>query len=284
MKSGLSSLLLIFICLGAGIASISGFFPGERTVPPRSYETVRNEIVQLENRGLYKNDSVSVAAQARGQDAVTLVFGIPLFIASFLFKRKGSMRGRLLYMGCLGYFLYTYSSYAYLSIFNELYLLYVFLFSLSLFALIREFMRIDKEEVKASLSHRFPRRFLGSYLIGMGILLTLLWLGRIVPALLSGTAPYGLEHYSSLTIQTHDLAVIVPACILAGDSDSEKGSLRNNLGAVLLMKLLTMALALTAMMIAMTLSGISLNPAEVVIFGIILFYRYNFIPDNDPLH
>ncbi len=85
--------------------------------------------------------------------------------------RKGSLRGKMLQAGVLGYFLYTYASYSYLSMYNPLFPVYVALFGLSLFAFIIAFWNFGPTEVADSLKPRFPRRLLGGYLIGMGVLL-----------------------------------------------------------------------------------------------------------------
>ena len=184
--------------------------------------------------------------------------------------RKGSLRGKMLQTGVLGYFLYTYASYSYLSMYNALFLVYVALFGLSLFAFVIAFRSFGPTEVADSLKPRFPRRLLGGYLIGMGVLLLLMWIARIVPPLVLGLPPVGLEHYATLVIQASDLGVVVPAAILTGVLILRGSAMGATLSAVLFMKLLTMALALFSMMLVMHASGVVLATAEVVIFTILL--------------
>lgn len=95
--------------------------------------------------GIYKNDSLSAAAQAIAQDGVTLVVGIPLLLVSLLLSLRGTIRGRLLLAGALGYFTYTYASYCFLAMYNDLFLVYVLLFSGSLFAFILVFRSVERE-------------------------------------------------------------------------------------------------------------------------------------------
>jgi hypothetical protein len=226
--------------------------------------------VILDGNGLYARDSVSCAAQARGQDWVTLLVGIPLLGVGILLARKGNLHGRMLQAGALGYFLYTYGSYSYLSMYNSLFLLYVALFGMSLYGFVISLRLFGPEEILRALKPRFPRKFLGGYLIGMGILLALMWIARIIPSLLAGLPPVGLEHYTTLVIQASDLAVVVPAAIITGVLLLKKRALGATLAGVLFIKLLTMALALFAMMLMMARSGVTLAIAEVVIFTVLL--------------
>jgi hypothetical protein len=49
----------------------------------------------------------------RGTDAVTLFVSVPLLALSFLLYRRGSLRGALLLVGVLGFFLYYSASLAF---------------------------------------------------------------------------------------------------------------------------------------------------------------------------
>lgn len=265
------SVLSVMIAFGALIAAGFGLLSYSPVGDiPQSVVSLYGETVVLDGNGLYARDSISCAAQARGQDAVTLLIGVPLLLVGTYLMRKGSLHGKMLQAGALGYMLYTYASYSYLSMYNALFLLYVVLFGLSLFAFIIAFRSFEEREVADSLKVGYPRRFLGGYLIGMGILLALMWIGRIVPALMEGTAPVGIEHYTTLVIQASDLGVVVPAAIITGILMIKQSTLGATLGAVLFIKLATMAMALFAMMLMMYRSGVHLATAEVIIFSVLL--------------
>ena len=85
--------------------------------------------MDIYGKGLYYNDSVSVASQGRAQDIVTLTVGIPFLIVSLIFANKRSLRGKLLLTGALGYFLYTYMSYSFLAMYNNFFLIYIMMIS-----------------------------------------------------------------------------------------------------------------------------------------------------------
>lgn len=252
-------LLLALIAAGAGLFWQT---PGKSS----EFTTLRGETVQLFGRGLYRNDTVSYAAQAIGQDAATLLIGIPLLLTGLLLARKSSLRGQLLLTGGLGYMLYTYTSYSFLSAYNEFFLVYVALFSLSLFAFILAMMGMDPAEVTRRVSRGLPRRGIAIFLLAIAAFLSLAWLGRIVPSLLAGQPPVGLEAYTTLVIQALDLGIIVPTGVLTAVLLWRERPWGYTLASVVLVKALMMGAALVAMIIAQVLAGVAVGVAESVIF------------------
>lgn len=108
MKSIKSITILVsVIALFAVIATTKGIFstggPG-----PYQIETVRGDTVTVYGKGLYRHMSIDVAPQGIAQDYVTLFIGIPFLLLSLYLARTGSLKGRLLLAGVLGYFLVTY--------------------------------------------------------------------------------------------------------------------------------------------------------------------------------
>jgi hypothetical protein len=258
---------IIIACLSIIAAGFGLFWQGQGQSYP--FETLRGENVEIHGRGLYRYDSLSYAAQAISQDAVTLIVGIPLLIAGIILTQKNSRRGYLLLTGTLGYFLYTYTSYTFLSAYNPLFLLYVALFSLSLFAFILAMKELDAEELANHISQNFPRRGIAIFLWILAGFLTLAWLGRIVPSLIAGNPPVGLESYTTLVIQALDLGIIVPASVLTAVLLWRCQPWGYALAAVVLVKGLTMGLALIAMIIGQVLAGVQVGTIESVMFSAI---------------
>jgi hypothetical protein len=54
----------------------------------------------------------NVLAEARGWSAATLLVAIPVAVVSLLSAHRGSLRGRLAWLGSLAYFVYTYLEFA----------------------------------------------------------------------------------------------------------------------------------------------------------------------------
>ena len=247
------------------IAASAGLFTGSE-ISKGSVLSVWGEDVALDGRGLYAKDSVSIATQARAQDLVTFLCGIPLLIISFVLYSRGNQKGALLYPGTMGYFLYTYAAYCFLSVFNMLFLVYTSLFSLCLFGFILALMNLEIESLAQKMAPRFHRKTISIYLFILGILLLFMWLGRIVPAMLNGTGPSGIDHYSTLPIQVLDLSLVVPLSVITSVLLWQKKAWGYILSGIVVFKALTLALAILAMIIAEYLNGVHMNPLEIVIF------------------
>jgi hypothetical protein len=232
---------------------------------PYPYANHRGEAVMINGRGLYYYDTVSTTAQMQGNDVVTLTVGLPLLALSAWLAFRGSLRGRLLLAGTLGFFLYTYMSMSMLTAYNALFLVYVVLFSLSLIAFVLSLMSFELKTLPEHFSARLPRGLIAGLLFLIGSFLLLAWLGRIVTPLLQNRTP-ALENTTTLVIQTMDLGLIVPLEFLAGILLLRRSPFGYLLASVALMKGLTLGLGVSAMAINMALKGVPDSPAMVVMF------------------
>lgn len=260
--------LAIFIVPLAMLAAGAGvFWQGEGESYP--FETLRGETVMIRGRGLYRYDTVNSSSQEIGTDIVTLLIGIPLLVIGIVLSRRNSMRGQLLLAGALGYFLYTYGAMCFLTAFNPLFLVYVALFSLSLFGFILSMKNLDVEEVKRRIADRFPRRTVAAYFIIVAVFLSLAWLGLVASPSLAWAPPPGLESAVTMVIQALDLGVIVPTSFITASLLIRKQAWGFALSTVLLLKILTMGAALIAMIIGQVLAGVPVDIVVSVIFVII---------------
>jgi hypothetical protein len=201
--------LILPIVLLTFIATQAGLSPAEGQ--PYSLTNFRGEEVTIHARGLYFWDTVSSVAQMQANDLVTLVLGLPLLAISFWLTLRGSLRGRLLLTGTLGFVLYTYITMCFGAAYNKLFLVYVALFSLSLFAFILSMMSFDLKTL--------PAQFIGTPA------------GIVVASIL-----FGLAHFSpgpGLIVLT-DIGLIVISSLLYGVLFAR----RNNLWVVWLAYLL----------------------------------------------
>ena len=83
--------------------------------------------------------------------------------------------------------------------YNHLFLIYVALMSVSLFALILMLMSFDLAMLPAHFSSHLPRRNIGIYLIVSGVVLLLIWSSlSIIPALVEGKAPPEVWSYTTV--------------------------------------------------------------------------------------
>lgn len=215
----------------------------------------RGEEVMIYGQGLYAYDTLSSAAQAKANDLVTLVLGLPLLAVSTWLAFRSSLRGQLLLTGTLGFFLYTYISMAFLAAFNALFLVYTALYSLSLFAFILSMMSFDLETLPEHFSERLPRHWIAGLLFFVGAFLSLAWLGRILPPILQNQTPL-LENATTMVIQAMDLGLILPLAVLAGILLLKRSAWGYLLTSVALMKGMTMGIAVSAMGVNMALQGV----------------------------
>jgi hypothetical protein len=259
----LTTLIFLLALFAAGM----GLFyqtPGQ----PYAYTSLRGEKVMINGHGLYYYDSVSSAAQMQGNDLIALAVGLPLLAISAWLAFRGSLRGKLLLTGTLGFFLYTYLSMTMNTAYNALFLVYIALFSISLFAFILSMLSFDLDDLPRHFSPRLPRRAIAITFFVTGSFLLLAWLGRIVPPLLQGTDP-ALENTTSLVIQVMDLGMIVPFAFLSAILLLRRSRWGYLLASVALMKFLTMGLAVSAMGINMALQGVPDSPVILILFLLI---------------
>jgi hypothetical protein len=261
------TVLIPLIGLLALFAAGMGLFydtPGQ----PYAYTNHRGEAVMLHGHGLYFYDTVSTTAQMQGNDFITLVVGLPLLAVSTWLAFRGSLRGRLLLTGTLGFFLYTYMSMSMLTAYNALFLVYVALFALSLYAFIVSMLSFDLAHLAARFSPRLPRGLMAGLLFVIGGFLALAWIGRIVPEM-SSTQVAALENTTTRVIQAMDLTLIVPLAVLAGVLLLRRSPWGYLLAPVFVMKAITMGLAVSTMVIFQALAGTPENLAVGVPFLVI---------------
>jgi len=259
-------ILSALIALLAAVSAGAGVF-GQGQGSPVPFTTLRGDTAMVQGHGLYRYDSVSGAAQAESVDTVTLVLGIPLLLFSIWLAGRGSRRGRLLLSGTLGYFMYTYTSVAFMQAYNPLFLLYVALFSLSLFTFVLSLMSFDVQALPAYFSEKVARIPVAGFLFLIGAFLAWNWIGNVIlPSLVSGAVPDRLDSYTTLVIQAMDLGLIVPAAFLAGVLWLRRSAFGYLLVPVLLVKGLTMSAALCAMIVGMIRAGVAVSAAEVIMF------------------
>jgi hypothetical protein len=262
------SLLVILITtlsiFATSYAIVSNQGPGKY-----EYQSIFGETVSIYGKGLYSHDSVSMAAQAIAQDYVTLFLGVPLLLLSFYMYRKGFLKGSLLLTGTLGYFLYTYASYSFLSMYNSMFLTYVALMSASFFAFILMMMSFDVEKLPLFFSEKLPVKFLGGFLLFVSFVFGMMWTGKLGFPLLNNTPPADLQHYTTFVIQALDLGFVVPAGLLAGILLMMRKPFGYLLAPVIIIKEITLLTALTAMILFQLKAGVEIG--YLLVWSVILF-------------
>jgi hypothetical protein len=259
------------IILLASFAILMGLFY-ETPGAPYPITNFRGEEVMINGHGLYYYDTVSSAAQMQGNDFIALILGMPLLVISSVMAgvypagRSGSLRGRLLLAGTLGFFLYTYLSMSMLTAYNMLFLVYVALFTMSLYAFILCMLSFDLADLPRHFSDKLPRGWIAGVLFAVGGFLSLAWVGRVVTELLNPQIPAALENTTTRVIQALDLSLIAPLTVLAGIMLLKRSAWGYLLASVAVFKGLSMAMGVSAMAINMALKGVPDSMAVMVPF------------------
>ena len=181
-----------------------------------------------------------------------------------------SPRARLALAGMLGYFLYTYASMALGVVFNELFLLYVLVFSASLLGFVFAMLSIDTDELARRCATSYPRRGVIVLCLLVAAFLGAAWIGgRVLPAYAVGGKPIGIDNYHTLFIQVFDLALVLPAAILGAFWLARRDPKGYLLGTVLVVKGSAMGLAVSAMAVSMTVAGVEVSIVEAAVFPLI---------------
>jgi hypothetical protein len=178
----------------AAVASLVGFIPG-----------------------LYR-DRRALVSQSHGQDVGTLVFALPILASALWASSRGSIRGRLVALGALGYLLYTYAVFAFDAVLNPATALYIAVVGLAVWSFAGLMPRIAEAEVEATVGDNLRRRASGIFLLVIAVIFALLWLGQIGSAAITGQQPQALRDagWPTSPIYVLDLAFLIPLSAVTG--------------------------------------------------------------------
>jgi hypothetical protein len=189
---------MLYIIIGLlVIASLSGIF--------------------LEN--LY-NDNLLVQSAWYGTDLITFILAFPIFLMSIVLYKKKTLFGLLLVFALLYYSLYNYAFYLFSAAFNSMYLLYVFIFTGSLYGIL---MIIRKIKIKA-IAERYrddtPTKLIGGFMILVAVILGVFHIGLSLSYVFTGEVPAIIKNVGHPTnvIAALDLSMVVPVALFGGIS------------------------------------------------------------------
>lgn len=257
-----SRLVGVIVVLSLFAALMGLFWQGGEG--PSTATTVTGDTVDLYSIGLYRHDSLLKAGANRGSDVLTLALGIPLLLTATLLYRRGSFRGGLMLLGTLSYFLYLYATLSIGTAYNHLFLVYVALCSAGLFAFIVLFVALAGHDLALRFPAGMPRRGPGIFMLVSGVVTFVVWMMAPFPALLRGEIPALVENNTTLVTHALDLAIIVPAAVIAGLLILG----RKPLGYLVAMSLLVLEALLAPMIALQTIfqlaAGVEFTTVEII--------------------
>ena len=164
---------------------------------------------------LYR-DNPFVTSLWGGNDLVTLVVAVPMLVAALILSMRGSHRAQLVWLAMLNYMLYNYAFYLFGAAFNWFFLIYVALFTLSMFALIFGLVNIDVNRIGQEFRGRTPVKLISSYMLFVAIGLSIVYITQSLGFVATGQLPeivVKTGHPTSVVFAL-DLSLLVPVFIL----------------------------------------------------------------------
>ena len=201
----------------------------------------------------YARESALWAAQGMGGDAVNLAVIVPVLLLTAGLTQRGSICARLVWMGTLVFLLYNFVIYAMAVHFNALFLAYCGILGGSFYALVGSLPSLSPADVAGAYSPRAPVKSMAAVLCLIALIFAALWLGEIIPALISGRTPKSLADAGLITNPVHilDLSFVLPGLIVTAIQLLRRRAVAFVLAPVLMVFCVLMTVAIAGMMGAM---------------------------------
>lgn len=166
---------------------------------------------------IYGAETSTLRDAATAQDLVGLVVVAPLLLVLVLSAGRGSVLSWLCCLGALEFTAYNYAIYAFSVSFGPLFLIWVAVLGLSMFALVTAFADLLTSTARSRFAGGSQRRT-GWFLVIIAGLFALVWLREIVADLVSGRPSTSASAWNVPTNPVHvlDLAFFLPAMVVTG--------------------------------------------------------------------
>lgn len=219
---------------------------------------------------LYR-DNLLVTAGWFGNDLVTLAVAAPMLIAALILSMRGSQRAQLVWLGMLDYTLYNYAFYLFGAAFNRFFLIYVALFTLSIFALIFGLAKLDVSAISQKFHARTSVRWISGFMLFVALGLTGVYVAQSLGFVATGQLPdivVKSGHPTSVVFAL-DLSLVVPFFVLGAIWLWQRRPWGYVLAAIVNVKGAVYMLALSAVTVSAVQAGASKDLSQVALWGFI---------------
>ena len=165
------------------------------------------------------------------QDLVALLIAVRA-------TRRGSLRGLMVWAGCLAYLVYGYLLYSFDRVFTPLYPVYIAIMSLSIYSLTVLLARLDGPAFAHQVRPGMPVRLIAVVLFSPAVVVVP-WIAGLIDTVRTGTP----SPYNSIIVL--DLGLLIPACIYSAVQLWQRKPWGLILGGVLLVKAASLGWSLT---------------------------------------
>lgn len=221
------------------------------------------QTVKIFGYGIYANDSYFKAPISIGTDFCILFALVPLFVYTYLFYRKNSnVISEIKLISVYAVAFYYGASIAFGVTYNQIFLVYVILFTSSLFGM---FSHIRKVKVQQKL---LVTKGLSVFLILAGIALIVAWMPDIISAMVTGETLSLIGVYTTEITYVLDMGIISPMCFVCLYLLKKKEGLGVILLAVLLKLCIIVGIMIIPQSICQVLSGVEIALPVLVTKGL----------------
>ena len=231
-----------------------------------SYINQYGDEVKLFGSGIYKDDSYFKAPIFIGSDLCVLFFLVPLFVISLIKDlRASTAKTQLRLVSIEAISLYYAVSLCIGVKYNRIFVIYVILFSLLFFTLIKRMRDLNKFNYSFEL-----KKSDAAFLIFSGISLCLAWWPDIIQTILNGTSLSLIENYTTEPTYVLDLGIISPLCFISLILLKKKDSFGLVLYAILLQSIIVVAVMMITQSAVQFASGVEI-PLPALVSKSIIF-------------
>lgn len=205
-------LLTVIVALLIVVVTLFGLLDNH---PGHSYDYINQygDTVKIYGEGLYRNDSYFKAPVFRGSDFTMLLLAVPLLVyALHKFKTKPGIATRTGLISALAVAFYYAASVAFGVVYNQLHLVYIALFSVALFALVRVTTGLDYHKAVENKITTPKGIYVFLYLTGAALIVA--WLPDIISSLISGRPLALIENYTTEITYVLDMGLVAPLCFV----------------------------------------------------------------------
>lgn len=200
--------------------------------------------VKIFGYGIYANDSYFKAPIFIGTDFCILFVLIPMFLYTYIqYIKLNDTVSELKLISVYAVTLYYAASMAFGATYNQIFLIYVLLFSASLFGM---FSHIKNTKIQKSAE---GSKGLKAFLIISGLALFVAWLPDILSAMIKGETLSLIDVYTTEITYVIDMGIISPLCFVCIYLIKK----RDMWGTIILASILKLCIIVGAMMITQTL-------------------------------
>ncbi len=262
MHRALSPLAGLVAVVGGMAAALGVFGRGSGTFS--AVTSALGERYEIAVDGVYAGSSRQLVAEGVGWDVFTLFVAAPVLLVAAVSVARGSFRATLVAAGILGYFAYLHLEYAVTWAFGPLFPLFVATLALSVLGLVAAAVTVTQDANR--FDERFPRRSYAALTVGMSLLLTVMWAGRIAEAL--GAKVATLHGETTMTVQALDLGLVVPISIAVAIGALRRTRAGLAAAAAFGVMFVAMSAAIAAMVVSASIVTGELQLPPIVLFGL----------------